>query len=72
MRYRVRVGAHAAVMETVSSPQFAWGDLGGQITTLDGALLYKAEIIDVGGSGFDDPQVAVQEPDEEEADYDFE
>ena len=71
-RYRVRVGAHTAVMETVSSPSFAWGVLGGEITTTDGSVLYKAEIIDVGGSGFAAPQVAAQHPDEGDADYDFE
>lgn len=73
IRYRVRVGAHQAVMETLSAPQFAWGDIGGSIQTLDGKLLYKAEVIDAGGSGFKAPQIAVQAPEEDDSDYvDFE
>jgi hypothetical protein len=46
--YRVRVGAHQALMKTMSAEDFAWGDVGGEIRTLDGQLLYKAEIIELG------------------------
>ncbi len=69
VRYRVRVGAHQAIMETISAPDFVWGDLGGSIRTLDGKLLYKVEIVDAGGSGFNAPQIAVQELDEDDFDY---
>jgi hypothetical protein len=51
--YRVRVGAHEAVMHTVSSNAFGWGDLGGEIATPDGKVLYKAELLDVGGPNHD-------------------
>jgi hypothetical protein len=47
--YRVRVGAHTATMHTVSATGFAWGDVGGEITTDKGKLIYKAEIVDIGG-----------------------
>ena len=57
--YRVRVGAHDAVMTTLSSPAFAWGHVGGEIATSDGRLLYKAEIVDLGGPGMTE-SVAVQ------------
>ncbi|MBW2456134.1 MAG: hypothetical protein JRI68_16565 [Deltaproteobacteria bacterium] len=46
--YQVRVGEDEAVMETLSSDGFAWGDVGGQISTTDGKILYKAEILDIG------------------------
>lgn len=46
--YQVVVGGDEAVMETLSSEGFAWGDVGGQISTPDGKILYKAEILDVG------------------------
>lgn len=46
--YRVRVGAHDAIMKTMAADDFAWGDIGGEIRTLDGKLLYKAEIIELG------------------------
>ncbi len=46
--YQVRVGEDEAVMETLSSTMFPWGDVGGQISTKDGTLLYKAEVVDLG------------------------
>jgi hypothetical protein len=48
--YRVRVGARDAIMRTIASEGFAWGDVGGEITTTDGKLIYKAEVIDIGGN----------------------
>jgi hypothetical protein len=48
--YKVKVGKREAVMRTVAAEKFAWGDVGGEITTLDGKVLYKAEIIDIGGA----------------------
>ncbi len=47
-QYRVRVGAHDAIMKTMSADGFAWGDVGGEIRTMDGKVLYKAEIIELG------------------------
>lgn len=49
-KYRVRVGAHDALMTTLSSEQFDWGHVGGEISTQEGKLLYKAEIVELGTS----------------------
>lgn len=49
--YRVRVGAHEATMSTVESEAFPWGDVAGEITTLDGKLLYRVEVVDAGNAG---------------------
>jgi hypothetical protein len=59
--YQVRVGDSQAVMHTLSSNEFAWGDLGGQIETAGGKLLYKAEIIDMGGPTAGDLVASVPE-----------
>lgn len=46
--YRVRVGKHVATMSTVSSDAFPWGDVAGDITTLEGQVLYRVEVVDTG------------------------
>lgn len=46
--YQVKVGKRQATMRTLESDAFAWGDLGGEITTKDGTVLYRAEILEVG------------------------
>jgi hypothetical protein len=46
--YRVRVGTHDATMSTVESDAFPWGDVAGDITTLDGKVLYRVEVVDAG------------------------
>jgi hypothetical protein len=46
--YRVRVGKKKATLRTFESATFAWGDVGGEITTANGKLLYKAEVIEAG------------------------
>jgi len=46
--YRVLADGRPATMTIFESPSFAWGDLGGEITTADGGVLYKAEIVEVG------------------------
>lgn len=48
--YRVRLGDRSATLETTSSPDFVWGDLGGKITTADGAVFFAAELVDAGGA----------------------
>ncbi len=50
--YRVRIGKKQATLKTVESAQFAWGDVGGEITGDTGKLLYKAEVLE---SGHADP-----------------
>ena len=46
--YRVRVGKKQATLKTLESTGFAWGDVGGEITTTNGKLLYRAEVIEAG------------------------
>ena len=48
--FQVRVGRKNAVLHILASEEFAWGDLGGDITTSDGKVLYRAEILDAGSS----------------------
>ncbi len=45
--YRVRVNNQLATMHNFESPQFPWGDLGGEIISSDGTVLYRAEIIEL-------------------------
>jgi hypothetical protein len=46
--YRVRVGKKQATLKTLESATFAWGDVGGEITSAGGKLLYKAEVVEAG------------------------
>ncbi|WP_437574961.1 hypothetical protein [Sorangium sp. So ce887] len=46
--FRVRIGRTKATMRTLQSDDFAWGDVGGEITSEDGRVLYRAELIDRG------------------------
>ncbi|XXX74262.1 hypothetical protein WMF30_42120 [Sorangium sp. So ce134] len=46
--FRVRIGKTKATMRTLQSDDFAWGDVGGEITAEDGRVLYRAELIDRG------------------------
>jgi hypothetical protein len=47
-RYRVKIGKQAATMSTLASQTFSWGDLGGEIKTDGGALVYRASLVDMG------------------------
>ena len=49
----MRVGKHEATMSTVESEAFPWGDVGGDITTADGQLLYRVEVVDAGSGTLD-------------------
>jgi hypothetical protein len=46
--YRVIVNKKRATMSTLSSDAFPWGDVGGEIKTDDGKLLYRVEVIGAG------------------------
>ncbi|WP_437659462.1 hypothetical protein [Sorangium sp. So ce1182] len=46
--FRVRIGKTKATMRTLQSDDFAWGDVGGEITAEDGRVLYRAELVDRG------------------------
>lgn len=68
-RYRVRVGAHDAVLETAAAPGYRWGDIGGEIRAASGKVLYKAEIVESGkvvGEG-----IAAQEEGDVYEGYDY-
>lgn len=48
--YRVLSQGGSATMTTFESPRFAWGDLGGEVLSSKGQLLYKAAVVEVGGA----------------------
>ncbi len=47
-RYSVIVGRKKGVLSTIASKAFAWGDVGGELKTNDGKLVYKIDIVDAG------------------------
>ena len=46
--YRVAIGKKTATLSTLTSDGFAWGDVGGEIRTDDGKILYRAEVLEAG------------------------
>ena len=48
--FKVLVGRKTATLHVVASDELAWGDVGGDITTKDGKILYRAEIVDAGSA----------------------
>lgn len=48
--YRVAIGKKSGVMSSCTADGFAWGDVGGEIKTDDGKVLYRAEIVDTGSA----------------------
>ncbi|MDC0678548.1 hypothetical protein [Sorangium atrum] len=60
--FRVRIGKTKATMRTLQSDDFAWGDVGGEITAEDGRVLYRAELIDRGHADMDERAAAGAEP----------
>lgn len=61
--FRVKVGKETATMRTIESAAFAWGDLGAEITTAGGKLIYKAEVVEAGHEAAKAPAVASAEDD---------
>lgn len=57
-KYNVRIGQKKAVLSTMTSGDFAWGDFGGDIVQGDGTVLYRAEVIAIGQT--DDPVAALE------------
>ena len=49
-RYKVKIGARDAVMSIFHADGFAWGDVAGEITGMDGKTIYKAEVTELGGA----------------------
>ena len=46
----VSIGSEKATLRVTDSQTFAWGNIAGEIRTLDGAVVYRAELIEVGES----------------------
>ncbi|MFO0616308.1 MAG: hypothetical protein U0414_27195 [Polyangiaceae bacterium] len=46
--YRVKIGAAQATLQTLSSDDFAWGDVGGEIRIDQGGVFYKATLVQMG------------------------
>jgi hypothetical protein len=46
--FRVRIGAVEATLSTLTSADFPWGDVGGEITSESGEVIYKAELLEIG------------------------
>lgn len=49
--YKVAIGKKTGVLSTLTADGFAWGDVGGEIKTDDGKLLYRAEVVEAGNGG---------------------
>ena len=47
--YRVSAAGKSATMTILENPGFAWGDLGGEVHSSKGSLLYKATVVELGG-----------------------
>jgi hypothetical protein len=47
-RFRVKVRGREGTMRTVALENSPWGEVGGEVTTADGSVLYRAEVVDVG------------------------
>jgi hypothetical protein len=47
-RFRVKVRGREGTMRTVALENSPWGEVGGDVTTADGSVLYRAEVVDVG------------------------
>ncbi len=61
--YRVKVGKETATMRTTESDAFAWGDVAAEITSANGKLIYKAEVIDAGHESAKAPVIASADDD---------
>jgi hypothetical protein len=47
-RFRVKVRGKEGTMRTFALENSPWGEVGGEVTTADGSVLYRAEVVDVG------------------------
>ena len=48
--FRVVVGKKKAIMTSLTSDDVAWGDVGGEIKTDKGGIVYHAELVDLGSA----------------------
>jgi hypothetical protein len=47
-RFRVKVRGRVGTMRTIELENSPWGEVAGDVTTADGSVLYRAEVVDVG------------------------
>ena len=47
-RFKVKVRGRSGTMRTIELENSPWGEVGGEVTTADGTVLYRAEVVDVG------------------------
>jgi hypothetical protein len=59
-RYRVKVGNKSATLSTLTSEAFPWGDVGGEIASEQGELIYRAELVAIGNGDAREALVAGQ------------
>jgi hypothetical protein len=60
-RFRVKVHGRTATMRTIELLNSPWGEVGADITTAKGSVLYRAEVVDV---GHDESRTAAVQADE--------
>ena len=48
IEYRVRIGAHRAVMSTLSAQGMSTMNLGGKVVSDDGTVIYQAQLVELG------------------------
>jgi hypothetical protein len=47
-RFRVKVRGRVGTMRTLELGNSPWGEVGGDVTTADGSVLYRADVVDIG------------------------
>lgn len=58
--YRVRIGEREASLDVTRSQKYPDRDIGGEITTADGEVIYRSELLEAGHSGSSEPSVAAR------------
>ncbi len=58
--YRVRIGDREANLDITRSDKYPGRDIGGEITSADGEVIYRAELLEVGNDPESTPSVAAR------------
>jgi hypothetical protein len=58
--YRVMIGEREASLDITRSDKYPGRDIGGEITTADGEVIYRAELLEVGNNAETTPSVAAR------------
>jgi hypothetical protein len=58
--YRVRIGEREANLDITRSDKYPGRDIGGEITSADGEVIYRAELLEVGNDSEGKPSVATR------------